>query len=32
MTLYDAFWLSTISGGVLAALVGLDALWGYAER
>jgi len=30
--MYDLFWIATITGGVLAALVGLDVAWGYARR
>jgi len=30
--LHNLFWIATITGGVLAALVGLDVAWGYAER
>ena len=32
MTPYDLFWIATITGGVIAALVGLDALWGWVKR
>jgi len=28
----DILWAYVICAGVLAALVGLDVLWGYAER
>ena len=30
--MYDLFWIATICGGVLTALVALDALWGCVRR
>lgn len=30
--MYSLFWIATITGGFLAALVALDAVWDYAER
>jgi len=32
MTPYDLFWIATIVGGVVAALVGLDAIAASIER